>query len=234
MCEWGDNAVKLNTKPCCTFSEQEVADCTRHHTDTCARGGEPHDGVMWTVNSNNGSLNTEAQHPYVSGDSGHLSICTPQPAAVKTGVHGYGNVSQNEVALAKALVAHPVLSIGIDAQSLMFQFYAHGVYDNPDCHSQERYLDHGVAVVGYGHVQFRNCNGKPCKVASNGACAPPACLPACAAPHWVCRCLLLAVRCVPPTVGVAGTASPSRPSLRSRLRRPISATASSTRRSARA
>ena len=108
ICEWGTDVTKLNKKDCCSFSEQEVADCTRGGLDNCNKGGEPHDGVMWMVNKNNASLNTEAQYPYVSGDEGHITLCRPQPLPVSTGVYGYGNVSQNEVALTKALYANPV------------------------------------------------------------------------------------------------------------------------------
>ena len=94
---------KMNNT-CCSFSNQEVADCTRGGADTCNIGGEPHDGILFVAKTNKGQINTDEQYPYSSGTSGKLTKCTPQTSnAITTGVTGYANVtSGDEEALKQA------------------------------------------------------------------------------------------------------------------------------------
>ena len=54
----------------------------------------------------------------------------------------------SEQALASALSQVGPISVAIDASHETFQFYSHGVYDEPGCDPEG--LDHGVLVVGYG------------------------------------------------------------------------------------
>ena len=137
--------------PCCTFSDQQVADCTNNGADTCDYGGEPHDGVLNIV-SNGGLAATTAQYPYTSGTTGHLSRCRKtQPSWVETNITGYVNISHgDEVELQQAVVEHGAISVGIDASSVLFQLYQSGVYVDPTCGNGDEDLDHAVTVVGYG------------------------------------------------------------------------------------
>ena len=135
---------------CCSFSNQETADCTLDGADTCDIGGEPHDGILQIV-SNNGEINTDSQYPYVSGKTGKLSKCSPRPNPVQTGITGYANItSGDEDALAQATYSHASISVGIDASSFGFPLYAGGVYNDDKCKNAPDKLDHGVTVVGYG------------------------------------------------------------------------------------
>ena len=138
-------------KTCCSFSEQQVADCTLGGADTCDLGGEPHDGILNVV-KNGGKMATEAEYPYTSGKSGKLSACKrPTGSWVSTTISGYANVSSgDEGALLAATYAKGVISVGIDASSFGFQLYESGVYDDSECGNTPKKLDHGVSVVGYG------------------------------------------------------------------------------------
>jgi len=139
------------TNSCCAFSDQEIADCTNGGANTCDLGGEMHDGIMELVNGLKGDFNTVDQYPYVSGSSGKLSKCAPKSEPVNTGITGYVNVtSGDETSLAAACVSQAVISVGIDASNMLFQFYSSGIYDDKKCHNTLDKLDHGVAVVGFG------------------------------------------------------------------------------------
>ena len=108
-----------------------------------------HDGIMELVTGLKGEFNTAAQYPYISCNTGKLSACAPKPGAVATGITGYVNVtSGDEAALATACASESVISVGIDASQMSFQFYESGIYDEPKCHNAMDKLDHGVAVVG--------------------------------------------------------------------------------------
>eukprot|EP00947_MAST-08B_sp_MAST-8B-sp1_P003514 g3514.t1 len=141
---------------CCSFSEQEVADCTNRGADKCNVGGEPHDGIMEVV-ARRGRISSEASYPYVSGKTKKLTPCEPSSSGtVATGITGYVNVtSGSEAALVQAVAQHGVVSVGIDASSFGFQLYTSGIYvDSEGCGNNDTSLDHGVAVTGFG-------SGKP-------------------------------------------------------------------------
>ncbi len=159
---------------CCSLSEQEVADCTLGGADTCDIGGEPHDGTLYIAQQRKGLFNTESQYPYVSGKSGQLTSCRPQPDPVQTYVTGYINISHgNETALAVASATFPTISVGIDASGLGFQLYSGGIYVSDSCKSDYNDLDHAVAVVGYGtgNPGSRSSGGSSSSSSSSGMCS---------------------------------------------------------------
>ena len=125
------NTCGPDDKPCCSFSEQEIVDCTLNGADTCNKGGEMHDGYLEIVNNQGGKINTESQYPYTSGGGTSAGQCHAKPGnAVPTGITGYANVTHgDETALKAAAAQKGIISIGIDASRMTFQFYSHGVYD---------------------------------------------------------------------------------------------------------
>jgi hypothetical protein len=56
-----------------------------HALSSCDLGGEPHDAVLWLAGHDGATLNTEKQYPYVSGETGKLTKCSPKLDGVATG-----------------------------------------------------------------------------------------------------------------------------------------------------
>jgi len=118
--------------------------CVNGGADTCQEGGEPHDGMLW--GSSNG-MELESSYPY-EGTSG--GGCQFNPSLVVAKFNGYVNVTSGSETALQAASAQFVISVGIDASSMGFQFYSTGVYTDNQCGNTEAALDHGVTVVGYG------------------------------------------------------------------------------------
>lgn len=143
---------RCSGQPCCSFSEQEIVDCTLNGADNCNVGGEPHDGTLYIADEQHGNFNTEKQYPYTSGRTGELTPCKPRPDPVQTGVTAYMNfTSGDEQALTQGSVEYPTISVGIDASSMEFQLYSGGIFYYKKCKKAWDELDHAVAVVGFGN-----------------------------------------------------------------------------------
>lgn len=102
------------------------------------------DNAFEYIRENHG-IDTEASYPYEARDN----KCRYKSA--NKGADDLGAVDLpegDEDALLEALATVGPVSIAIDASHESFQFYSHGVYDEPECSSDE--LDHGVLLVGYG------------------------------------------------------------------------------------
>lgn len=110
----------------------------------------------------NKGIDTEDSYPYegivrhshcaVLSLKDHLQDdkCRFKPSDVGATDTGYVNIvpKGDEKKLQVAVATVGPISVAIDAGLDSFQFYKHGIYDEPDCSPSE--LDHGVLVVGYG------------------------------------------------------------------------------------
>ena len=122
------------------LSEQELVDCDT--VDHGCKGGSMDQG--FTFAEQNG-LASESSYPY----SGTASNCDSSETSVRhSQVVSYNDVPrQNELALKQALAKQPV-SVAIEADQQVFQFFKKGVIKATDgCGTS---LDHGVLAVGYG------------------------------------------------------------------------------------
>jgi len=90
----------------------------------------------------------ESDYPYQARDS----TCRSSSCQKAVSIKGYKDVRlYSESGLLSAVAGQPV-SVAIEADKSVFQFYQGGVMDSAECGTQ---LDHGVLVVGYGDL-----NGK--------------------------------------------------------------------------
>jgi C1A family cysteine protease len=86
---------------------------------------------------------SEAAYPYTARDGTCETTCEKKVSLTK-----FVDVPpNNEPALQVAAAQQPV-SIAIQADQFVFQFYSSGVLDDASCGTQ---LDHGVLLTGYGH-----------------------------------------------------------------------------------
>eukprot|EP00803_Ostreobium_quekettii_P009835 evm.model.scf_2354.1 EVM.evm.TU.scf_2354.1 scf_2354:41-4876(-) len=120
-----------------SLSEQELVDCVKR--DYGCDGGEMDDAFRFAQHH---GLTLEKDYKYVGEDE----PCNHQKEKLYYAtIDGHHDVPQTEHALKKAVALHGPVSVGIDASSMAFMFYAGGIFDEP-CGD---YLDHGVLLVGY-------------------------------------------------------------------------------------
>jgi len=120
------------------LSEQQLVDCAGSEGNQGCNGGLMDYAFEWVMKNN--GIASEKDYPYTARDGN-----CKKPASSAT-ISGYKDVpSKNEQELIKALNIGPV-SVAVEADKSVFQFYHDGVLDNAACGTN---LDHGITAVGY-------------------------------------------------------------------------------------
>lgn len=122
-----------------SLSEQDLMDCSKSEGNNSCEGGLMDYAFEYVIS--NGGICSEASYPYLAADE---STCKPCSSVAK--ISSYHDVTANsEDDLEKAVTQQPV-SVAIEADQTVFQFYSSGVLTGA-CGTN---LDHGVLAVGYG------------------------------------------------------------------------------------
>ena len=133
-----EGAYFISTGNLISLSEQQLVDCSGSYGNEGCNGGEMSDGMSYIKDK---GICLEKDYKYTASD-GKCKKCKSQ-----TKIDSFVNVQENnETALLQAVTLQPV-SVAIEADTSIFQFYSSGVMDSDSCGTQ---LDHGVLVVGYG------------------------------------------------------------------------------------
>jgi C1A family cysteine protease len=133
-----EGAWALKNKVLYNLSEQQLVDCSTFEGNQGCNGGLMDQAFQYVVSN---GLGTDEAYPYTATGP---NACKNVSSVVT--LTGFKDVPKNsEVALMTAVVQQPV-SVAVEADQSVFQFYSGGVMDSA-CGTQ---LDHGVLAVGYG------------------------------------------------------------------------------------
>jgi len=141
-----EGACQIATKTLVSVSEQQLVDCAGSEGNQGCNGGLMDYAFEWVIK--NGGIAAEGDYKYTARDG----TCQTGKTSVSK-ISSYKDVpSKNEAELMKAVNLGPV-SIAVEADKSVFQFYHDGVLDNKACGEQ---LDHGILVTGYGTLTGKN------------------------------------------------------------------------------
>jgi cathepsin L len=126
----------ISTGKLVSLSEQQLVDCSSSYGNQGCNGGSMDAAFQYIQKY---GLCTEIDYPYKAVDS-TCRKCNPVAH-----LNGFIDIS-NEGGILNEIQKGPV-SIGLEADQSVFQFYSGGILDDSSCGSQ---LDHGVLIVGYG------------------------------------------------------------------------------------
>jgi len=145
-----EGAWAIKTGKLVSFSEQQLIDCSSLYGNGGCSGGLMENAFEYAIDK---GMCSEGELPY-KAVGGLCSECN-KVAHFSSCVDVTPN---NQLHLKEAVSKGPV-SVAIEADTLVFQFYKSGVIDDVKCGTN---LDHGVLVVGYGSE-----NGKDYWVVKN-------------------------------------------------------------------
>ncbi|EGG24016.1 counting factor associated protein [Cavenderia fasciculata] len=139
-------ACLKHNKDLISLSEQELVDCAYVGQSMGCNGGFASNAYQYIMNA--GGIATESDYPYLMQNA-YCKASTVQNSGVR--VQSYVNVTAfSEAALQNAVATVGVVAVAIDASAPDFRYYSSGVYYSTVCQSGLDYLDHEVAVLGYG------------------------------------------------------------------------------------
>jgi len=120
-----------------SFSEQQIVDCDTDQNEGC-NGGWPYLAVEYAAKN---GLELESDYPYTAQDG----KCQYKKAKAVTVASGYQFVTANDTDQLKSALVNSPVSVLIEADEDVFQFYSSGVI-RKNCGAN---LDHAVLAVGY-------------------------------------------------------------------------------------
>ena len=133
----------IQTGKLVSISEQQLVDCSKRYGNLACNGGLMDNAFSYAIDN---GLCLESEYPYTSGTTTTSGTCQTS-CKPSTNFNVCKDVaSGNQVALKEAVSNGPV-SIAIEADTRVFQFYSDGVITSDTCGTT---LDHGVLIVGYG------------------------------------------------------------------------------------
>jgi len=124
------------------LSEQLLVDCSKKYVNLGCNGGEMDNAFDYAIDN---GMCLEEDVPYIA-ETNSCSNDEQNCERSATFSSCYDVESKNQVSLEEAVFTSPV-SVAIEADTSVFQFYKGGVLDSDQCGTK---LDHGVLVVGYG------------------------------------------------------------------------------------
>ena len=129
-----------------SLSEQQLVDCAKGkewpNSDGC-NGGEMYEGIDYAGVK---GLEYEKDYPYTATDQTCAYDAAKATHAKPVGKH-YERVATNSALALKTAIADGPVSVAIEADTFVFQFYSGGILNSKSCGTN---LDHGVVAVGYG------------------------------------------------------------------------------------
>ncbi|XP_031645069.1 cathepsin L1-like [Oncorhynchus kisutch] len=128
-----------------SLSEQQLVDCSSEFGNMGCMGGLMDQAFEYIKSLAPGGLDTEDSYAYHAEDK----KCHYKPDSLGATCTKYIDMtSGDESALQQAVATVGPVSVAIDAAIDAVFFLDRGVYDEPDCSSDQ--MDHGVLAVGYG------------------------------------------------------------------------------------
>ena len=124
------------------LSEQQLVDCSKDYINFGCNGGQMDHAFEYAIDN---GMCLDSDVPYTA-TSGSCSDSELNCQKMATFSYCVDVPSKNEVMLMEAVQESPV-SVAIEADTRVFQFYSSGIIDSDECGTN---LDHGVLVVGYG------------------------------------------------------------------------------------
>ena len=149
----GRNKIKTGGK-LFKLSEQQLVDCAGgSYGNLGCNGGEMSTAFQY---AHDYGMEEESVYPYTGYDG---NCAYDQTKVVVTPTGGDAVTPNSAVALKTAIADGPV-SVAIEADTFVFQFYSGGILNSKACGTN---LDHGVVAVGYG----ADASGKPYYIVRN-------------------------------------------------------------------
>jgi C1A family cysteine protease len=140
-----EGAKFVHTGELVALSEQHLLDCD--HKDLGCRGGLMDNAFKFDQKT--GGLCSEEDYPYEAkqGRVCNPNNCTEVPGTI---VNTFYDVPPGDPKTLMAALSMQPVSVAIQANQFVFQFYKEGVLTDDSC-GKSAQLDHGVLAVGYGN-----------------------------------------------------------------------------------
>lgn len=137
-----EGAYAIKSGKLLSFSEQQLVDCAKgdvYGSDGC-NGGDMAGAMTYAESF---GLELEGDYAYTAMDGN----CAYNKALVQATPVSHVEVTPNSSDALKAAIALGPVSVAIEADTFVFQFYSGGILNSKACGTN---LDHGVVAVGYG------------------------------------------------------------------------------------
>lgn len=123
-----------------SLSEQQLVDCSTENNG--CKGGSMDLGFKYVIQ--NGGLCSNNSYPYVAQEQNCQDDCD---IVNNTNITSCSDILPNKEKLLISYLAKQPISVAIQADTMNFQHYKSGIFDDVNCYTGE--LDHGVLLVAY-------------------------------------------------------------------------------------